>query len=197
MAEEFLLKGTDFVKAAFAAALRAAYQAQVYYSIYKYSSDDTLTGLSIYESYPKRPLKVPGLYISTSTGDISRSTLDSEDFLMEQRATEQAIPTGKYGWGKIDSTVQIKILGITDRDRRKLTDLTALFCRHLFTDKFSAFGIGYRDIKIGGEQEEDWQGQTLYTNTLTIPCYSEFQVHYPVELVDVINNITIETIADV
>lgn len=200
MADEFILKGTDFIKAAFVVALRAAYQAQTYFTIYKYNPDDTLTGLSIYESFPKRPLKVPAIIVMTTGGDISRSTLDSEDYLKETRTVPGEAPSDKFGWGRVDTTVQITILGLQDRDRRKLTDLTGLFCRHLFVDKFASFGIGYKSIKIGGEQEQEWQGQMLYTNTLTLPCYTEFQVKYPVSLTDVIARLdlsmTVESVDD-
>jgi hypothetical protein len=185
----FILKGGDFVKAAFVAALRAAYTEQPFYDIYRYNSNDTLSKLSIYESFPKRPLKNPAIIVSTGPGDISRTILDHEDFLAEKLTG--TTPTGMYAWGKYLIEAKVSILGITDRDRRKLTDLTGLFCRHLFTDKFATLGIGYKDIRIGGESELAWQNQQLYTNTITIPCYTEWQVYYPVELIDVINNLQI------
>ena len=185
----FILKGGDFVKAAFVAALRAAYAEQQFYPIYKYSPNDTTSQLSIYESFPKRPLKNPAIIISTGPGDISRTILDHEDFLAEKVSGDT--PVGMHAWGKYLIETKISILGITDRDRRKLTDLTGLFCRHLFTDKFSSLGIGYKDIRIGGESEITWQNQPLYTNSITIPCYTEWQVYYPIALVDVINNLEI------
>lgn len=186
----FLLKGTDFVKAAFVAGLRAAYTEQTFFDLYKYNVNDTVSTLSIYESFPKRPLKNPAIIVSTGSGDMSRSTLDSEDFLTETKTS--LTPTGLHAWGAMSVDVKIQILALTDRDRRKLTDLTALFCRHLFTNKFSAFGIGYKTVSIDGENEITWQGQLLYTNGISIPCYSEFQVRYAIALVDVIDDIVVD-----
>jgi len=186
----FLLKGTDFVKAAFVAGLRAAYSEQTFFDLYKYNTNDTLSALSIYESFPKRPLKSPAIIVSTGPGDMSRTTLDSEDFLLETKTS--LTPTGLHAWGKMAIDVKIQILALTDRDRRKLTDLTALFCRHLFSSKFSAFGIGYKTVTIDGENEITWQGQLLYTNGISIPCHTEWQIKYAIGLVDVIDDIVVD-----
>lgn len=193
----FQMRGSDFVKSAFTAGLRAAFSAQDFYPIFKYDADDTVSKLSIYESFPKRVYKNPALIVSTGAGKVSRMELDSEDLLTETRVTPDDPVNGMFAWGRIDIPVTINIIALSDRDRRKLTDLVALFCRHLFTNKFSSYGIGYRDINIGGEAEPEWQGQQLYTNTISIPCYTEYQVAYSVDLLDTINNINLEIDSDV
>jgi hypothetical protein len=182
-----VLHGTDFAKAAFTAALRVAYTNQKLYSAYVYNPVDTRSTLGIYQSFPKVPFKNPGIVISTGSAQMDRTTLSGSDLLTEERVN--GVPVSYYAWGTIPMQVNIGIVAITDTDRRKLTDITAFFIRHLFAYQLSKFGIGYKSVKIEGEKETEWQGQTLYMNNISIPVYMEFQVRYPIALIDVINKI--------
>lgn len=190
VAPTVLLHGTDFVKAAFTAALRAAFTNQTLFPAYVYNTDDTKSTMSIYQSFPKRPFKNPAIIISTGTADMNRTTLSTADQIREER-DDQGVPISWYAWGQIPIEVKIQIAAITDSDRRKLTDITALFCRHLFTNAIAQFGIGFKNVRINGETEADWQGVPLYLNSITIPCYTEWNCRYPIALVDVISKISI------
>ncbi len=193
----FLLKATDYLHLAFTKALRTAFAAQDFVARYKYNTRDTLSKISIYDHFPKRPWKAPSIIVSTGKCDFTRSTLNSQEFLQEYKNPSTDIVEAFYAWGKIDTDVYLNIRGRTDRDCRKLTDLTMLFCRHLFKAKFVKFGIGFDSIIADGEDTTDWQGQLQYTNRIAIPCYTEFQVKYPVELVENINNLDIEITVEV
>jgi hypothetical protein len=188
-----LLKGTDFVKAAFTAAIRVAFTNQTLFPAYVYSTDDTKSLLGIYQSFPKRPFKNPAIIVSTGPATMNRTTLSDNDMLREER-DDAGVPISWFAWGQTPVEVKIQIAAITDSDRRKLTDITALFIRHLFTFQLAKFGIGFKQVHIVGETEAEWQGQSLYMNSITIPCYTEFQVRYPIKLVDVIGNINIKQI---
>lgn len=192
MSAQFIVRGTDYVKAAFVLSLRKAFNAQPFFPIYKYDDIEANTKISIFSTFPKQPLTVPAIIVSTSGGSFSRSTLDSEDLLHDN--IDSSEPESFTAWGKLEINAVITIYALTDRDRSKLTDLTALFCRHLFINKFASLGIGYSEVTVRGEGTMDWQHQILYTNSISIPCYTEFQVSYPVELIDVINNINISII---
>jgi len=196
VAPSTLLKGTDFVKAAFVAGLRTAYSTQTMFPAYVYNTNDTLSLMGIYPSFPKRPFKNPGLVVSTGTAEMNRTTLSDTDQLREER-DDAGVPISYFAWGQVPVEVKIQIVATTDSDRRKLTDITALFIRHLFAFQFAKFGIGYKNLRINGETEADWQGQQLYMNSITIPCYAEFQVRYPIKLVDVIRDINIAQIGSV
>ena len=187
-----LLHGTDFVKAAFTAALRTAFTHQRLYSAYVYNPNDTLSTMGIHKSFPRVPFKNPGLVISIGPAQLDRTTLSGTDLLTEERI--DGIPVSYYAWGTIPMQVNIGVVAITDSDRRKLTDITAFFVRHLFTYQLAKFGIGYQSVHIDGEKETEWQGQLLYTNNISIPVYCEWQTRYPVELVNVINSIQLTDI---
>ena len=187
-----LIHGTDFVKAAVTAALRVAFTNQRLYRAYIYNPDDTLSTMGIHQSFPKAPFKNPGLVISIGPADMDRTTLNGRDLLTEEKV--DGVPVSYFAWGSVPMQVNIDIVAITDTDRRKLTDITAHFVRHLFAWQLAKFGIGYKSVHINGEKDEEWQGQLLYLNTITIPVYTEWQVHYPIALVDVIGNIDITDI---
>lgn len=193
----FQMRGGDFIKSAFVACLRAAFQTQDFYPLYKYNADDTLTKLSIYDSFPKRVFKNPAIIVSVGPSKISRTELDSDDTLHEVRETPGGPPTGVFAWGKVLSPVTITVVALSDRDRRKLTDLVGLFCQHLFRGKFAAYGIGYKDVTTAGETDTEWQGQLLYTNSVTVDCYTEYQINYGVDLLDTIRDLVITTEADI
>ena len=187
-----LLHGTDFVKAAFTAALRAAFTAQRLYSAYVYNPNDIVSTMGIHQSFPKVPFKNPGLVISIGAATMDRTTLSGTDLLTEERI--DGIPVSYYAWGTVPMQVNIGVVALTDSDRRKLTDITALFVRHLFAHQLSRFGIGYKSVKIEGEREQEWQGQLLYMNTISVPVYCEWQVRYPIELVNVVSAIELTQI---
>ena len=193
VAPNTLIHGTDFVKAAFVVALRAAFTAQTLYPAYTYSVKDTDTKLGIYESFPKRPFKNPGIVVSIGAADMNRTTLSGTDLLKEERDSE-GVPVAYFAWGSVPMQVNVGIVAITDSDRRKLTDITAHFIRHLFAYQFSKFGIGYKSVHIDGEKDSEWQGQLLYMNNISIPVYTEWQVKYPIALVDVISAIELKDI---
>ena len=193
VAPDVLLKGTDFVKAAFTAALRAAFTAQTIYPAYIYSANDVESKLGIYQSFPKRPFKNPAIVISVGAADMNRTTLSDTDMIREERDSN-GVPISYFAWGTVPMQVNVGIAAITDSDRRKLTDITALFIRHLFTNKLAQFGIGFKNVHIDGEREQDWQGQTLYMNNISVPCYTEWQCRYPISLVDVIKDISVSDI---
>lgn len=188
-----LIRGTDFVKAAFTQGLRVAFANQTMFPAYVYNKNDTLSRLGIHESFPKRPFKVPGLVVGTGPATVARTTLSDKDLLTEQKDPE-GTPVAFYAWGKLTLDVTIGIVATEDSDRRKLTDITAMFIRHLFTFQFAKFGIGFQTLQIRGEQEIEWQGQTLYMNNITVPCHTEFQIRYPIKLVDVISQLNIEPV---
>ncbi len=185
-----LIHGTDYVKAAFVSALRAAFAAQTWFPLYRYSTNDTLSGISIHESFPKHPFKAPALIVGVGSMAVNRNTLSETDQLSETRGGNGVI-NGFFSWGSLTPLVKIQVAALTDSDRRKMADITALFCRHLFTRLFARYGIGYKQITVVGESDQDWQGQTLYLQEIQIPCYTEFQVLYPVDLVDIIDNLQI------
>ena len=183
------LRGGDYIKAAFVSALRAAYAAQTWFPLYRYNVNDTLSGLGIHESFPKKPIKAPVIVVKIAPSRMKRTGTPASDFVGE--VTTNDVITGYYAWGDIDTEVSVEIYAVTDSDRRKLTDITALFMRHLFTRLFAKYGIGYNNIRTTGEQEVEWQSQLLYTNSIHVDCHTEWQVEYPVELVEIIDNLSV------
>lgn len=187
---DMIIRGSDYIKSAFVAALRAAFAAQTWFPLYRYNTNDTLTGVAIHETFPRRTLKVPTIVVSVGAMAVDNTTLSESDYLCEV-TDESGTITSFRSWGGMTPEVKIEVYAIEDSDRRKLTDITAIFCRHLFRRFFAKYGIGYKRIRINGEGDQVWQHQVLLTNSISIPCYTEWQVQYPVELVDIIDNLEI------
>lgn len=187
MAEAILFKGGDFVKTAFTSMLRTAFAAQTFLPNYVYSDNEHLTKIGIFESFPKRTLVAPSLIVSMGGSAMEQGSISDFDHLRTDSVANPDATKTSYSYGTWTGTVIISVAGITDADRRLLRDLTMLFCRHLFRVYTAQMGIGYKDVRSTGEEEIDWQGQRLYIDRITIPCYSEFQISYNDELVSKLN----------
>ena len=78
-------------------------------------------------------------------------------------------------------------------DRERLTDLVVLYVRHVFREKFKPF-ITYIDIRIGGETQTTWDNQPLFSNTVTIDCWTQYKSELPLKLYELIQKINLNII---
>jgi len=190
MNTSYIFKYTNYLKAIFVVFLRTAFKAESIPERYRYNRDENQSRIQIYRSFPRRTFRPPTIVVSAEAGNASVSSLGYEELKSIKDDLGNII--GYQIYGKLEIPVKITIYSLNTSDREILTDLVALCLRYLFRQKLLDRGISYTKIRIGGEAEETWRNQILYTNTITIDCYSEFTIDLGVDIVDIINNINVE-----
>jgi hypothetical protein len=135
------------------------------------------TKIRIYRSFPKRLISYPAIVISTSGFDASLTAMgeSNEEVWSGQ---DQGTVTSHTAGGYLIVPVEIKIHSKeSPNDRDRLTDIMLILLRILRRNYFSRFGLGYRTIRVSGEdQYEDPRGDgiVIFTNTLTVECQTDF-----------------------
>ena len=86
--------------------------------------------------------------------------------------------------------IKISVYAFSTTDRERLTDLVVLYVRSVFREKFKDF-CTFANIQVGGEQQDDWDNNPLYINTITVDCWTQYASEIDQSLYELINNIDI------
>lgn len=192
MAERVIYKGGDYVKTAFASLLRTSFKLQTLLPQYVYSETESASKLSIFESFPKRTFLGPSLVVGVGPASLPQTSISDFDYLRTDDAVVDHAKTS-YAYGEWQGTASIRVVGLTDTDRRLVRDMAMFFCRYLFKVYAAQLGIAYNNVLSEGESEMEWQGQTLYLDRINILCRTEFQVTCSDELITGLN-LTVNTL---
>lgn len=157
-------------KLSFVLALREAFASTFTRSDLRYSQGSD-TKIKIFTAHPLTMEFLPCLVVSAAAGDVSFGYLQ-DDFVGE--TSDHNLQ--KYS-GKVVFNIGITIYAKKTVERERLVDHIVFFTRHLFRDVFSGFDIVYtRDMTLGAENLVEVDNQPLYEQTISIPCYMEFNV---------------------
>jgi hypothetical protein len=185
------------VKKAFVKALRAAFEYSendVVPLQYRFNRDFTKRQINIWRDFPQRAERYPFIVVTTKAGK-SDMTYVGDEFSAEitEEIEDKNGPkgTGLLFSGMLEITVNIIIACKSLRDVEAITDLTLFFIRHLFRDKFYNERISYTKITIEGQRFEDG----IFSNSLTIPVYTEFNNIVPLDLYETIQSLNLEITA--
>jgi hypothetical protein len=160
----------EHAKLSFVLALRQAFASSFAHADLRYTQDAN-TKIKIYTAHPMVMEFLPSLVVSAAGGDVSFGYLQ-DDFAGE--STDHNLQ--KYS-GKVVFNMNITIYASKTVERERLVDHIVFFVRHLFRDVFNSFNIVYtRDITLGSENLSEVDNQPLYDQTISIPCYMEYNV---------------------
>lgn len=183
------VKHTDFLKKAFVVLLREAFKLPSMPAEFRYTEKEHDSHIFIYITYPIRAEQFPMLRVSVGPEDYSVRMFEDE-----------IIEENKDGFGEIVelkrvapiiTPVIVRIGALTTQDRDRLTDIVSFLIRRIFRDRFAKEGIAYTGIEIGGDQEESWFNQVVYTKDITVKCYTEVQDTVPQDLINAINDVVL------
>jgi len=100
-----------------------------------------------------------------------------------------------YFTGILRLSIRISIYASTVTDVEKLTDLVTVFLRFFLRDRLAELKITYTKIDVSGINTVEWNGELLYSVTITVGnCHTEYDLLFPEELLGYINQVNIEGI---
>ena len=102
-------------------------------------------------------------------------------------------PAGKWVQSSLEVPVRITVYAMSTTDRERILDLIILYIRHVFRD-FLAPYITYINIRIGEESSTIISNQVVYTNTVTVDCWTHYADYIDQSLLELIKKIDVTSI---
>ena len=185
-------KVLERAKLGFVIALRQAFACSLTHADLRYSPDKTKTKIKIYSAHPLRMEFFPSLVVSAASGDASVNFLQDEYI-----GTVEESPVVTYG-GKISFTISITVITNGTVEREKIMDHIMFFVRHLFKDVFRTFDMEYsKGITIGSETVMEVDNKPVCEQTISIPCYLEWQAGIDQTQLDAVRKIIVSEIINI
>lgn len=186
-------------KLAFVLALRQAFSSGIASENLKYNQDPAQTKLKIFTAHPIRLEFYPSLVVSTGGGDCSFKYLQ-DDFVGEKE--DEGLVEYQ---GQLSFNMSITILANGTVERERIVDHLIFFVRHLFVDVFRRtrsekfnFDLVYtKDIQLGSENIYEVENKLVYEQTMTIPCYMEYNAVVDQSSMETLRAISVEEIQSI
>ena len=186
--EEGIFQYCTWVKNAFLVSLRETFSHPDSSEAYRYNKESELSQISIEREYAKKTTKFPAIVIEAEPGDVSISSLGSEQ--IDTEYSDEELEQYRVYAGKLTMPVKITILGETCTDRDKLIDLVSIYVRYLFRDIFYRNGLLYVDIKSGADSPDTrTSGRLLHKGSVKIQVHAEIRQKVPMSLFEAIESL--------
>ena len=102
----------------------------------------------------------------------------------------KTIPVSRIAQSQLEVPVTITVYALRTTDRERLTDLVILYTRYVFREKFKPY-MTYLNIRVKGETQTTWDNQPLFSNAVTIDCWTQYKSELPQKLFDLISQINL------
>lgn len=103
--------------------------------------------------------------------------------------------TGKFVQSPLNVTVKFTVYARSSQDRERITDLLVLYIRHLVKPYVAPYFV-YSDEQVSGEAQEMLDNQTIYQNSITVPCVSHYSNYIDNSTYALIKSIKVDVEAD-
>jgi hypothetical protein len=185
-------KVLERAKLGFVIALRQAFASSLTHADLRYDPDKTKTKIKIYTAHPLQMEFFPCLVVSAASGDAAVNFLQDEYI---GTVEESSVVT--YG-GKVSFTMSITVITNGTVERERIMDHILFFTRHLFKDVFRTFNLEYsKGITIGAETVMEVDDKPICEQTISIPCYLEWQSSIDQETLDTVRQVIVSEIIDI
>lgn len=147
---------------------------------YMYSDDDEKTRIFIGDIYSygalfennEQPMKLlPAILISMSSS--TNYEWNTSQIQGEMRDINGNAIAQTFGGG-VDGSYNVMIAAESTIEREELTDLVFLIFTYLSRSVLLNRGVLVRKISVGGDQEEPYSNDYIYTSNITLETYTEW-----------------------
>ena len=91
--------------------------------------------------------------------------------------------------------IKFDVYARSSQDRERITDLLVLYIRHLIKPSVSQYFV-YSGEQVSGESQENLDNQTIYKNSVTVPCVSHYSHYIDNSVYALIKSIVVDVEAD-
>lgn len=134
----------------------------------RFNEDKNLTKIQIFKGFPNVIEFYPSIFITANYGDFSFKYLNN-DFISED--TNKSIFSSP-----VEFTISINIYANSQLERERIIDHLIFFMKYLFLGEFRSKNfVFYKQLNLGSEGTEERHNRLIYTASMNIPCFSEYQ----------------------
>ncbi|MEM5781877.1 MAG: hypothetical protein QXD43_01610 [Candidatus Aenigmatarchaeota archaeon] len=175
------------VRNGFTILLRKSFASKYVPEEYKYDPEEHKTKIKIYTTFPQKLEFFPLIVTTISDTDFSVQYLQDEESI-----DENGMPT--Y-FGKIEFTLDVTIKTRSIKDRDRIVDILLFFLRILGKNFFRSLGIEYfKNLRVSEESIEIVNEMPVYTTTIAIPCYTEYEITISPQELENILDISVQSV---
>lgn len=180
--EKLFLESLTFVKQAFVKSLRTAFSQEDVPERYRYHKDMAKRQVSIYRSWPERQVKFPLILVLATEVETPITSLGNE--LANQYVDlNSGDVEADYFNGTMWIPVTLEIAAQKVRDRDRITELTAIYVRHLFLPFFKKVNLEYVGVSIEAPDEpEQINGDDYFVGRVKVRCQTEYHHRISLEM---------------
>lgn len=196
--------GREMIRAGFVRALRTAFESNMDYQ-YKVHPNDPYqpaddTGIVVYDAWPMRRVSYPCIIVSLSGGDPMMRTMgddyrssDTFDIVGQDGLTYSNVEGETYGGG-LHTDVVVSVYARSAIERSQIMDWVILYIRHIFIDLFRKEGVNIVSMSQSAENQTLMGNDPLYSDSVSVKVYTEFEKTNRVALSGTINAMSIISI---
>ena len=178
--------GREMVRSGFVRALRIAFESNTDFQYRTHPLDPYQPAddskVFIYDAWPWKRVSYPSIVISLGGGDPMMRTIGGEykfdgattDYVGQDGLTHTTVDAETYGGG-IEMTVRINVFARSAIERSKLMDWIEIYIRHFFVGTFQKEGVSIVGMSQGGESQILVGADPVYTDSVDVTVYSEFE----------------------
>ena len=172
-------------------ALRTAFASNVQYP---WNIDDEVTSIGIYTSHPRVMPPYPGIVVSDPSIDNLPRTLNNDLIQEIYDPNGNGLCFRVFG-GAVTLSSEIKVIGNTGPERRKILDYINTYLRFTYRDYLSDNRIDVTDVSSTGESFEVYGATLLHSNGIRVNMFATWQyVEQNIDLISDIELIDVNTI---
>lgn len=178
------------IRSGFVRAFRVAFSSNLDYQYRTHENDPNQPAddskVFIYDSWPWTNVKYPSVIVTLGPGDPLMRTMGGDFQSDESTAfgstvdglTHNNVDAEVYGGG-ISTTVRVMVFARSAIERSQITDWIQMYVRHFFVDQFQREGVSIARMTQGTENQVLVGNDPVYTDSLDVSVYSEFQHTIP------------------
>lgn len=200
--------GRELIRSGFVRVLRTAFESNSDFR-FKYSSTDPNqpaedSKIFIYDAWPWKKVGYPAVIVSLGAGDPLMRTIGGEhrfdnstDFASTlDGLTYAQLDSEEFGGG-LETNVILNAYARSAIERSQLMDALVLYFRHYFISAFEKEGVSVVSMRQGGEGQQLLGSDPVYSDTLEVTVYSEFERTIATQLAGTINAMSLTHLFDV
>lgn len=195
----------ELIRSGFVRSLRIAFSSNEAYQYRTHENDPNQPAddsrIFIYDAWPWTNIKYPSIVVVLGPGDPLMRTIGGDFQSVETTdisstadgLTHSETNAEVYGGG-IETSVRIAVFARSAIERSQIMDWIDMYIRHFFVDLFQREGVSIARMAQGGESQILVGNDPVFSDTVNVTVYSEFQRTLPIGLSGTIDAVCITNV---
>lgn len=132
-------------------------------------------------------------YCTLGTNELHWNITAPEFYFVSYIAAQNILSfSGKFVQSPLNVEVRFDVFARSSQDRERITDLLVLYLRHIIKDSVAPYFVYSRET-VSGETQEQFDNQSIYKNSITVPCVTHYSNYIDNSAYALIKSIKLDT----